>query len=60
MRYGLDKNGLRTQDTLKALKRLNKAALLSEDDYKTLKDAYLFYRLLEMKLGSCTTGPRAS
>lgn len=50
MRYGLDKNGLRTQDTLKALKRLNKAALLPEDDYKTLKDAYLFYRLLEMKL----------
>lgn len=50
MRYGLDKNGLRTQDTLKALKRLNIAALLSDGDYKTLKEAYLFYRLLEMKL----------
>lgn len=50
LKYGGEKRGLRTLYTLKALLRLFKEGLLPEDEYLFLKEAYLFYRLLEMQL----------
>ncbi|MBI5827446.1 MAG: bifunctional [glutamate--ammonia ligase]-adenylyl-L-tyrosine phosphorylase/[glutamate--ammonia-ligase] adenylyltransferase [Deltaproteobacteria bacterium] len=50
LKYGMEKKGLRTLYTLKALWRLFKEGLLPEDEYLFLKEAHLFYRLLEMQL----------
>ncbi len=50
LKYGGEKRGLRTLYTLKALLRLFKEGLLPEDEYLFLKEAYLFYRLLETQL----------
>jgi len=50
LKWGGDKRGLRTPVTLKALKRLFRAGLVKEDDYRLLREAYIFYRFLVMKL----------
>lgn len=50
LKYGWEKRGLRALYTLKALLRLFKEGLLPEDEYLFLKEAYLFYRLLETQL----------
>lgn len=50
LKWGGEKRGLKTPVTLKALKRLFKEGLVKEDDYRLLREAYLFYRLLVMKL----------
>ncbi len=50
LKWGGDKRGFRTPVTLKALKRLFRAGLVKEDDYRLLREAYIFYRLLVMKL----------
>ncbi len=42
--------GLRTQYTSKALARLRGEGIISSGDYAVLKDAYVFYRLLETRL----------
>ncbi|MBI5887882.1 MAG: bifunctional [glutamate--ammonia ligase]-adenylyl-L-tyrosine phosphorylase/[glutamate--ammonia-ligase] adenylyltransferase [Deltaproteobacteria bacterium] len=42
--------GLRTQYTSKALARLRGEGIISPGDYAVLKDAYVFYRLLETRL----------
>lgn len=48
--YGRALKSLRTPVTLKALSRLSKEGLLQEADYKVLRDAYAFLRLLEARL----------
>ncbi|MBI5901969.1 MAG: bifunctional [glutamate--ammonia ligase]-adenylyl-L-tyrosine phosphorylase/[glutamate--ammonia-ligase] adenylyltransferase [Deltaproteobacteria bacterium] len=50
LKYGGGKKGLRTLYTLKALLRLFKEGLLPKDEYLFLKEAHLFYRLLETQL----------
>ncbi|MGC8603562.1 MAG: bifunctional [glutamate--ammonia ligase]-adenylyl-L-tyrosine phosphorylase/[glutamate--ammonia-ligase] adenylyltransferase, partial [Desulfomonilaceae bacterium] len=42
--------GLRSPSTLKALELLNGAGLLTDDTFKNLKDAYLFFRKVEHRI----------
>ncbi|MCK4846390.1 MAG: bifunctional [glutamate--ammonia ligase]-adenylyl-L-tyrosine phosphorylase/[glutamate--ammonia-ligase] adenylyltransferase [Deltaproteobacteria bacterium] len=50
LRFGGSNTSLRTTETIKSLKGLREVGALSDDDFKLLKEAYLFYRLLEVKL----------
>jgi len=49
LKWGAGKKGLHTPQTAKALKRLSKEGLISGGDYKFLKEAYDFLRLLELR-----------
>ncbi len=50
LRYGREADDLRNPSTLEALGRLKEAAIIKDADYRTLKDAYAFLKLLEMRL----------
>ncbi|MBI5286210.1 MAG: bifunctional [glutamate--ammonia ligase]-adenylyl-L-tyrosine phosphorylase/[glutamate--ammonia-ligase] adenylyltransferase [Deltaproteobacteria bacterium] len=50
LKFGGERPGLRTPNTIKALERLHREGLLSQGDYNTLKEAYEFYRLIEKRL----------
>lgn len=47
LRFGMERPTLRTGNTEKALDRLHREGLLSQDDYTTLKEAYGFFRTVE-------------
>jgi len=49
LRWGAEKKGLRTPQTVKALLRLSREGLIEKDEYSFLKEAYLFLRLLELR-----------
>ena len=46
IQHGPKEPRLRTPNTLKGLKQLNLSEILSDRDYKTLRDAYIFLRTL--------------
>jgi [glutamine synthetase] adenylyltransferase / [glutamine synthetase]-adenylyl-L-tyrosine phosphorylase len=48
--HGADKPGIQYRNTLKALAALREEALISEEDWNTLRTAYLFLRDVENKL----------
>lgn len=50
LHHGKSRQGLMTPYTLKALSRLSGEGILSREDYEALRDAYLFYRHLELRL----------
>jgi len=50
LRYGKDIPEIRAQNTGEALAKLKEAGILSEDEFKSLFDAYKFLRYLETRL----------
>ena len=57
---GAHDSSLRVAQTRKALRRLYAAGMLEHEDYLFLKEAYSFYRLLELKQRIVTDRPDAS
>ncbi|HLC17949.1 MAG TPA: bifunctional [glutamate--ammonia ligase]-adenylyl-L-tyrosine phosphorylase/[glutamate--ammonia-ligase] adenylyltransferase [Thermodesulfobacteriota bacterium] len=49
LRHGGEERQLRTPYALEAIERLREGGLVSGEDYTVLKDAYNFYRVLEMR-----------
>ncbi len=49
LKWGGEKKGLRTPQTVKALLRLFREGLIEKEEYLFLKEAYLFLRLLELR-----------